>query len=590
MSGRDQAGPNDDRAERPEPRHVLVAVAWPYANGSLHLGHLAGAYLPADIFARYHRIAGNRVLMVSGSDGHGTPITVRAEQESTTPRAVVERFHPEFLRYWDELGISFDLFTTTLTENHAATTQEVLRGLHENGLLEARTTLQPFDPVALRFLPDRYVEGTCPRCGSDGARGDQCDACGATLDPIDLVDPRSKLTGATPEQRETEHFFFLLPKLEERMIAWLESREGWRPHVINWALGFVREGFHDRAITRDIDWGVALPDDVTLTGAEGKRIYVWFDAVIGYLSASREWAQRSGDPEAWRAWWEDPAAESYYFIGKDNVPFHAVFWPAQLMGSGTFNLPTNVPANQYVTFKGAKASKSRGVGRSLLDYLEVYQPDALRYAVAAHLPEQADVDLTEEDMVRRINDELSAAWGNLVNRVFAMTAKNFDSVVPDPGELADVDRALLATIDAVLVDGAAALEAVELRRALRLALAGAQEVNAYLNELEPWRTAKTDRARTATTLNTALQAISGLVVAFAPFTPFSSATIHGWLGLGGTLEDGGWRRPDVPVGSRLGDAVPLFARVELPETETETADVASEALTSEALTSDSAEG
>jgi len=560
-----QAGPSDDRAGGPGRRHVLVAVAWPYANGSLHLGHLAGAYLPADIFARYHRIAGSRVLMVSGSDGHGTPITVRAEQESTTPREVVERFHPEFLRYWDELGISFDLFTTTLTENHAATTQEVLRGLHANGLLEARTTLQPFDPVAKRFLPDRYVEGTCPRCGSGGARGDQCDACGATLDPVDLIDPRSKLTGATPELRETEHFFFLLPKLGDRMLAWLESRVGWRPHVINWALGFVREGFQDRAITRDIDWGVALPDDVTLAGAEGKRIYVWFDAVIGYLSASREWAQRSGDPEAWRAWWEDPSAESYYFIGKDNVPFHAVFWPAQLMGSGSFNLPTNVPANQYVTFKGAKASKSRGVGRSLLDYLEVYQPDALRYAVAAHLPEQADVDLTEEDIVRRVNDELSAAWGNLVNRVFAMTAKNFDAVMPEAGELGDLDRALLDTIDRTLAESATALEAVELRRALRSALAGAQEVNAYLNEMEPWRTAKTDRSRTGTTLHVALQAIAGLVVAFAPFTPFSSATIHTWLGLSGTLEGAGWRRPEVPAGTRLGDAVPLFARVELPE-------------------------
>lgn len=567
MDGRAAAGPRDGRADGADPRHVLVAVAWPYANGSLHLGHLAGAYLPADIFARYHRIAGSRVLMVSGSDGHGTPITVRAEQESTTPQAVVERFHPEFLRYWDQLGISFDLFTTTLTENHAATTQEVLRGLHANGFLEARTTLQPYDPVAERFLPDRYVEGTCPRCGSDGARGDQCDACGATLDPTDLVDPRSKLTGATPEQRETEHYFLLLPRLADRLLAWLESREGWRPHVINWALGFVRDGLQDRAITRDIDWGVPLPDDVTLAGAERKRIYVWFDAVIGYLSASREWAQRSGDPEAWRAWWEDPSAESYYFIGKDNVPFHAVFWPAQLMGSGDLNLPTDVPANQYVTFRGAKASKSRGVGRSLLDYLDVYQPDALRYAVAAHLPEQADVDLTEEDMVRRINDELSAAWGNLVNRVFAMTAKRFDGVVPDAGELADVDRALLTTIDGVLTEAAAALEAVELRRGLRLALGGAQEVNAYLNELEPWRTAKTDPVRTGTTLHVALQAIAGLAVAFAPYTPFSSATIHGWLGLGDVLEGGGWRRPDVPAGTRLGEATPLFDRVELPEDE-----------------------
>jgi methionyl-tRNA synthetase len=570
MSGHVGAGPDDDRAGRPEnrhaPRHVLVAVAWPYANGSLHLGHLAGAYLPADIFARYHRIAGSRVLMVSGSDGHGTPITVRAEQESTTPQAVVERFHPEFLRYWEELGISFDLFTTTLTENHAATTQEILRGLHANGLIEARTTRQPFDPVAQRFLPDRYVEGTCPHCSSAGARGDQCDACGSTLDPVDLIDPRSKLTGATPELRDTEHYFILLPKLGERMLEWLDSREGWRPHVINWARGFVTEGLQDRAITRDIDWGVRLPGDVTLEGAEGKRIYVWFDAVVGYLSASREWAQQSGDPEAWRAWWEDPSAESYYFIGKDNVPFHAVFWPAQLMGSGSLNLPTNVPANQFVTFKGAKASKSTGVGRSLLDYLEIYQPDALRYAIAAHLPEQADVDLSEEDMVRRINDELSAAWGNLVNRVFAMTAKNFAGVVPEAGELADVDRALLATIDAALVESATAIEAVELRRALRHAMAGAQEVNAYLNELEPWRTAKTDPVRTGTTLHVALQAIAGLVVAFAPFTPFSSATIHGWLGLAGTIEGGGWVRPEVAAGTRLGDAVPLFARVEIVET------------------------
>jgi methionyl-tRNA synthetase len=577
MSEHAGAGPDGGRAGRPGAgdarRHVLVAVAWPYANGSLHLGHLAGAYLPADIFARYHRIAGSRVLMVSGSDGHGTPITVRAEQESTTPRAVVERFHPEFLRYWEVLGISFDLFTTTLTENHARTTQEILRGLHANGLIEARTTRQPFDPVAQRFLPDRYVEGTCPRCHAAGARGDQCDACGATLDPVDLIDPRSKLTGATPELRDTEHFFILLPALGERMLEWLDSREGWRPHVINWARGFVTEGLQDRAITRDIDWGVRLPDDVTLEGAEGKRIYVWFDAVVGYLSASREWAQQTGDPDAWRAWWEDPAAESYYFIGKDNVPFHAVFWPAQLMGSGSFNLPTNVPANQFVTFKGAKASKSTGVGRSLLDYLAIYQPDALRYAIAAHLPEQADVDLSEEDMVRRINDELSAAWGNLVNRVFAMIAKNFDSVVPEAGELTDVDRALLATIDNALTESAAAIEAVELRRALRHAMAAAQEVNAYLNEFEPWRTAKTDLARTATTLHVALQAIAGLVVAFAPFTPFSSATIHGWLGLAGTVEDGGWVRPEVPAGTQLGEAVPLFARVELAETPDADADV-----------------
>jgi methionyl-tRNA synthetase len=551
--------PTDDSRAR----HVLVAVAWPYANGPLHLGHLAGAYLPADVFARYHRIAGDAVLMVSGSDAHGTPITVRAETEGVTPREVVERFHPEFLRYWEELGISFDLFTTTMTDNHRDVTQEVFRGLADRGFLERRTTEQYFDPEAGRFLPDRYVEGTCPRCASPQARGDQCDACGATLDPIDLVDPRSKLTGAVPVRRETEHWFLLLSRLEGPLRTWLEGREGWRPHVINWALGFLREGLHDRAITRDIDWGVAIPDEAALADGEGKRIYVWFDAVIGYLSAAREWASASGDPQAWRRWWEDPAAESYYFVGKDNIPFHAVIWPAQLIGSGDLNLPTNVPANQYVTFKGAKASKSHGVGRSILDYLATWQPDALRYAVAANLPEHADVDLTEDEMVRRVNDELVATWGNLVNRVLAMTARQFDGVVPAPAALDERDTGLLATIDGHLAAEGDLIARVELRQALKEAMAGAQAVNVYLNATEPWRTAKTDRERTATTLWVALQAIAGLVVAFAPFLPFSSERVNGWLGRTTTVTDGGWRRTEVPAGTRLGEATPLFAKIEV---------------------------
>jgi methionyl-tRNA synthetase len=561
------------------PRHILVAVAWPYANGSLHLGHLAGAYLPADVFARYHRIRGDAVLMVSGSDAHGTPITVRAEQEGITPREVVERFHPEFLRYWQELGISFDLFTTTMTDNHREVTQWVFERLREHGHLERRTTVQPFDPEAGRFLPDRYVEGTCPRCASPSARGDQCDACGATLDPTELVDPRSRLTGATPEQRETEHWFLRLSGLAPELEAWLSDREGWRPHVLNWALSFVREGLQDRAITRDIDWGVPIPDAASL--GEGKRIYVWFDAVIGYLSAAKEWAARSGDPEAWRAWWEDPTAESYYFVGKDNVPFHAVIWPAQLLGVGGLNLPTDVPANQYVTFKGAKASKSHGIGRSILDYLGTYEPDALRYAVAANLPEQSDVDLTEDEMVRRINDELVATWGNLVNRVLAMTAKGFDGVVPEPGERDERDAAVLAEVDARLAAAGDALERVELRRALKEAMAGAQAVNGYLNATEPWRTAKVDRERTATTLWTALQAIAGLAVAFAPFLPVTSARVHDWLGLGTAegLVGAGWQRPPVASGTVLGVATPLFAKVDVPEPDADdvTGDVAGDA-------------
>jgi methionyl-tRNA synthetase len=346
---------------------------------------------------------------------------------------------------------------------------------------------------------------------------------------------------------------------------WLEQREGWRNHVINWALGFVREGLHDRAITRDIAWGVPLPDDAGLDAPNDKRIYVWFEAVIGYLSASREWAQRQGDPDAWQAWWTDPEAESYYFVGKDNIPFHAVYWPAQLMGAGDLNLPTNVPANQYVTFKGAKASKSLGVGRSLLDYLDVYQPDALRYAVACNLPEYNDVDLTEDELVRRINDELVATWGNLVNRVLAMTHKSFDGQVPEPGVLGDEDERLLETVDARLAEAADLLEQVELKRALKEAMAGAQATNVYLNAMEPWKTAKDDRERTATTLHTALQAIAGLNVAFGPYLPFAAAELDRWLGGDGTLAGRGWVRPAIPAGTRLGTPSPLFRKVELAD-------------------------
>ncbi|MTV25091.1 methionine--tRNA ligase [Nitriliruptoraceae bacterium ZYF776] len=561
------AHPRTD-ADPATPRHVLVAVAWPYANGALHLGHLAGAYLPADVFARYHRIVGDRVLMVSGSDAHGTPITVRADNEGITPREVVERYHPEFLRYWQELGISFDLFTSTMTDNHHEVTREVFQALRANGYLEVRTTDQFYDPQVERFLPDRYVEGTCPNCGATDARGDQCDTCGKTLDPGDLIDPRSKLSDATPEPRPTDHWFILLSKLQDDVAAWLGTREGWRNHVINWAQGFVKGGLHDRAITRDLRWGVELPEDAGLDNPQDKRIYVWFDAVIGYLSASKEWAQRQGDPDAWKAWWEDPAAESYYFIGKDNIPFHAVYWPAQLMGAGDLNLPTNVPANQYVTFKGEKASKSKGVGGTLLDALERYQPDALRYAMAANLPEYADTDLTEDELVRRINDELVATWGNLVNRVLSMTRKNFDGVVPAPVDPQDVDTELLATVDDRLAAAGELLGAVELRRALKEALAGAQATNAYLNALEPWKTAKTDRDRTATTLWTALQAIAGLNVAFAPFVPFAAAQLDGWLGGDEQLDGRGWARREVPAGTVLGQPSPLFRKVDpLPDDE-----------------------
>ncbi|MFO7300342.1 MAG: methionine--tRNA ligase [Actinomycetes bacterium] len=538
-------------------RRILVAVAWPYASGPRHLGHLAGAYLPADIFARYHRLAGNQVLMVSGSDVHGTPITVRADQEGVEPQVIVDRYHNEFLRDWETLGISWDLYTSTGTPNHYAVTQDVFLRLLENGYLAKKTSSQFYDPEAQRFLPDRYVQGTCPNCGYGEARGDQCDNCGKTLDPVDLIDPVSRLSGARPVERETEHYFLLLSKLEDRLRGWLETKTTWRRHVRNWALGMVNEGLPDRAITRDLEWGVPLPvDDL----GPGKRIYVWFDAVIGYLSASKEWAQRQGDPESWRLWWEDPEAESYYFVGKDNIPFHTVIWPAMLMGYGGLNLPTDVPANQYVTFGSQKASASRGIGRSIGWYAERLQPDALRYALGSVLPEHQDTDLSDEEIIRRVNEELVATWGNLVNRVLTISARNFDGRVPDPGPLTAEDEAIVAVGSKVLEDTAAHIEKVELRSGLRAAMDAASTVNAYLNATEPWKLIKTDAGRAATVLWSAIQAIAGIRVALHPYIPHSSARVGEMLGIGAEITS--WTAPRVEGGTPLGEVTPLFTKLD----------------------------
>jgi methionyl-tRNA synthetase len=539
-------------------RHILVAVAWPYASGSRHLGHLAGAYLPADIFARYHRLAGNRVLMVSGSDVHGTPITVRADQEGVDPGVIVERYHAEFLDNWEKLGISWDLYTSTGTDNHRRVTWDMFERLRANGYITTGTSEQFYDPQAQRFLPDRYVEGTCPHCSYPRARGDQCDNCGRQLDPVDLIEPRSRLTGAQPVMRETTHYFLRLSAFQDRLLQWLRRREGWRRHVLNMAIGFTEEGLLDRAITRDLTWGIPLPPAAQDIG-EGKRIYVWFEAVIGYLSAAKEWAELRGEPDAWRAWWENPQAESYYFVGKDNIVFHAVIWPCQLMGYGGLNLPTDVPANQYVTFRGEKGSASRGVGRGIGWYTDRLQPDALRYALAAVLPEHNDTDLGDEEIVRRVNDELVATWGNLVNRVLTITSRNFSGEVPRPGDLTGEEQAVLDGVDGALAEVAGHIERVELRGGLRAAMTAATTVNAYLNATEPWKLVNSARERAATVLYTAIQAISGLRVALAPYLPFTTASLGPMLGL--DAEIAGWSRTLVEAGTRLGTISPLFVKV-----------------------------
>ncbi len=536
---------------------MLVAVAWPYASGSRHLGHLAGAYLPADIYARHQRLVGNRVLMVSGSDVHGTPITVRADAEGVTPRDIADRYHAEFVADWDRLGISWDLYTSTGTENHAAVTHDLFLRLLENGHIDRRTSDQYYDAEAGRFLPDRYIEGTCPHCHYAEARGDQCEDCGRTLDPEELVDPRSKITGGTPEVRQTEHFYLRLSDFSEALGAWLDGRQGWRRHVLNFSKGWVEDGLHDRAITRDLDWGVEVPvDDL----GPGKRIYVWFEAVIGYLSASKEWAQLQGDPEAWRDWWEGDEARSVYFIGKDNIPFHTIIWPGMLLGYGGLNLPSDVPANQYVTFKGGKASASRGVGLTIGEGLDLFQADALRYALAASLPEQSDTDLSIDEIGRRINEELVATWGNLVNRVLSMVHSTCGGAVPAVGDRTADDLAVLATVDGALDVVTDLIERVELRAALRTGMDAAATVNAYLNATEPWKLARSDPERAQAVLGTALAAVAGVRVALSPYLPFSTVALDDELG-----PVDAWQRREPVPGSPIGKPVPLFAKVDVVE-------------------------
>ncbi|MYA20615.1 MAG: methionine--tRNA ligase [Chloroflexi bacterium] len=538
---------------------VLAAVAWPYANSALHAGQIAGAYLPADIFSRYHRMRGNRTLMVSGSDVHGTPVTIRAEEEGSTPEAVIERAHASFLDTFERFGIAFDLFTSTGTANHAEVTQDLFLRLHEQGhIYEAEMTML-FDPEAERFLPDRYVEGECPYCGYDGARGDQCDECGRTMDALELIGPRSRLSEATPEPRRTNHCFLKLSDFNDQLLEWVDPQTHWRPAVRNFTLGLLREGLHDRAITRDIEWGVPVP----LEGWDEKRIYVWFEAVIGYLSATKEWAQQSGQPDAWEAWWKDPAARTVYFQGKDNVPFHTTIWPSMLLGYGGLNLPYDVPANQYVTISGSKASSSRNWAIWMPDYLDRHDPDPLRYGLTAMMPETSDTDFTWAEYVRRNNDELVARWGNLVHRVLTLTRRHFDARVPGAeAPPAPESAALLARVDAAFDEVGADIDGLRLRAALQAAMGVAQEANRYLDERAPWAAVREDRESAAETLSTAIQAIAGLSSMLQPFLPFTSPRARALAGCEGEIEAAGWTRTPVAPGTPLPEPAPLFRKLD----------------------------
>jgi len=536
---------------------IFIGVAWPYANGPLHLGHIAGAYLPADIFARYHRLKGNQVLMVSGSDQHGAPITIRAEQESTTPQSVVDKYHRQFLDCWEKLGISFDLFTTTGTSNHTQVVHDIFLTLLSKEYIYKDKMLQAYCPKCQRFLPDRYLQGTCPKCGFAKARGDECDECGKPLNPWELKDLCCYLCSTPPRFESSEHFFLRLSSFQDKLTAWIKEQAHWREHVLSTTWKFLDEGLKDRPITRDLDWGVTVPQP----GFERKRIYVWFEAVIGYLSASKEWARLQADEEAWRAFWQGDA-KSFYFIGKDNIFFHTLIWPAMLMGYGGLNLPYDVPANEFLTIEGKKLSTSRGWAIWLHDYLERYEPDPLRYALAANMPESGDSDFSWHEFLRRNNNELVATYGNLAHRILTFTYRNFNGVVPTPGELDQRSHELIDKAQAALDAADNLLYRCQFKEAVKQAMSLAQEANRYLDEQAPWKTIKTEREAAAKSAYAVLSVLAALKTVFYPFLPFSSERLHSFLGFDGTVKEAGWKVQFLPAGQRLRQPQPLFIKLD----------------------------
>jgi methionyl-tRNA synthetase len=542
---------------------VLTAVAWPYANGPRHIGHVSGFGVPSDIFARYMRMSGHEVLMVSGTDEHGTPILVQAEREGLSPRETADKYNRVIVNDLHDLGLSYDLFTRTTTRNHYAVTQDLFLGLYRNGYLVPKITMGAISPSTGRTLPDRYIEGTCPICGYPSARGDQCDNCGNQLDPIDLINPVSRINGETPRFVEAEHFFLDLPALAGSLGKWLSSRTDWRPNVLKFSQNLL-EDLRPRAITRDLDWGVPVPLD-GWRDQPLKRIYVWFDAVIGYLSASVEWAKRNGDPDAWQQWWIDPEARSYYFMGKDNIVFHTVIWPGILLGHngdgdhggtvgplGELRLPDELVSSEYLTMSGSKFSTSRGKVIYVGDFLRDFGPDALRYYIAVAGPETSDTDFTWDEFVRRTNFELANEWGNLVNRSISMAYKN-NGAIPSPGTRLDVDHELLRTSHRAFDMVGELLGRNRFKLAITEAMRVVGAANKYISDTEPWKLSG-DPDRRDTVLHTALQVVSDANTLLTPFLPHAAQKVHEALGGSGVWaaqpeirevsEEGG---PDYPV-------------------------------------------
>jgi methionyl-tRNA synthetase len=552
-----------------DPKKILVTAALPYANGAIHLGHLAGAYLPADIYARYQRLKNRDVLFLCGSDEHGVPITLTADREGISPQAVVDRYHEQNRLAFERFGMSFDVYSRTSMSLHHETAREFLLDFHRRGILKEKSEKQFFDRKAGRFLPDRYVEGTCPNCGSPEARGDQCENCGSDLNPSDLLNPKSKITGEIPELRETSHLYFPLGDFQKRLeqyVREMDQKDGWKQTVLSYCRGWFQRGLQERAVTRDMDWGVKIP----LPGYQSKVIYVWFDAVLGYISAARDWSARKKNPDLWKRYWLDESTKYVAFIGKDNVVFHCIMFPAMLMAwndgnASKYVLPSNVPANEFLNLQAQKFSKSRGWGVDVQDVLAVHPPDALRYYVATALPEYRDSDFTWKDFQAKTNNELADIFGNFINRTLAFAARTFQGKVPGCGTLNDRDRGILEILRKTPGAAGNHYEHYRFRDGLAEVMNLARAANKYFTDSEPWVTARGDRDRCATTINISLQIAKSLAVLMAPVTPFSCRKIFSMLNIENGLSPGAWDSSaelSLASGHQLGQTEILFTKLE----------------------------
>ena len=550
------------------PRKILVTSALPYSNGLIHIGHLAGAYLPADIYVRYQRMAGNDVVFICGADEHGVPITIAAMKQGKTPQELVDKYYKTNRDSFEKFGINFNNFSRTSLPLHHKTSQEFFLALYEKGKLKEKEIKQLFCPEDKMYLADRYVNGVCPKCGADDARGDQCEKCGSWLDPLSLKNPKCAICGAEPIVKTTKHWYLPMADFQPELETWLKQKKNWKDNVMNYCNGWFKEGLRDRAITRDLDWGIPVP----LPDAEGKVMYVWFDAPIGYISSTKEWAEKIGQPDLWKEYWQNPNCELIHFIGKDNIVFHAIFWPATLMEVGGYNLPTQIPANEFLNLEGHKLSTSKNYAVWLPDYLEKFDPDLLRYALAANLPENKDTDFSWKQFQKCNNNELADILGNFVNRTLTFVNKYCDGIIPPAVNLSDLDSDVLDETVKISTEAGELINSFKIRAATARVMDIARAANKYFDSAQPWKTRKTDFEACQTTLNICCRLIRTLAICFHPFIPFSSDKIWTMIGMDGNASDGHWHDAAKEIdlaGIKLGKTEIIFKKIEDEELQPE---------------------